>query len=504
MWDRFHIPAPPTRDPPRPPAPALDRFAEAMFTLGAQAFLAGRPAEAETLLCRSIGAGGNDFAALGVLGLIAVERKDFAAAEGWLRAALAINPDEPTTLNNLAEALRRSDQVDAAIPYYHMAFARAPDYAEAYDNLGCALNMAGRPADALPYHRRAIALKQDLVRAHDRLPVALPYRNRHEPALTELRHATAWDNDLAKLRLNEAYALLTLGRYALGWKGYEARWDTLVDGVPIARCHAEHPRWRGRDGLAGRTLLLHAEQGFGDTVQFVRYAPLPARRGARVVIEAQAPLVPLLRSLDGIAEVVPMGAELSAFDLQCPLLSLPLACGTTLATIPAEVPYLAPPTERLRIWRRRVGRRRIGLAWAGNAEYANDRNRSIPLSRLEPLLGRTDCELHVVQTPIRPADRVVLDRRPMVTDHSTALADFADTAALLSQMDLVISVDTAVAHLAGAMARPTWLLLPFSAEWRWLTQRTDSPWYPTLRLFRQPAPGDWDGVLAAVMRALDA
>ncbi len=507
MWDRFHPGAADAR-PAAPAAPALNRFAEAMFTLGAQAFLAGRPAEAETLLCRSIGAGGNDFAALGVLGLMAVERKDFAAAEGWLRAALAINPDEPTTLNNLAEALRRSDQVDAAIPYYHRAFALAPDYAEAYDNLGCALTMAGRPADALPYHRRAIALKNGHVKAHDRLPVALTHRNRHEQALTELRHPTAWDNDLAKLRLNEAYVLLTLGRYALGWKGYEARWDTLVDGVPIARRHAEHPRWRGRGELAGRTLLLHAEQGFGDTVQFVRYAPLLAHRGARVVIEAQAPLVPLLRSLQGVAEVVPMGAELSAFDLQCPLLSLPLACATTLATIPAEVPYLAPPAERVRIWRRRLGRRRvgcrrIGVAWAGNAEYANDRNRSMPLSRLEPLLARTDCELHVVQTPIRPADRAVLDLRPMVTDHSTALADFADTAALLSLMDLVISVDTAVAHLAGALARPTWLLLPFSAEWRWLTQRTDSPWYPTLRLFRQPSPGDWDGVLAAVTRALD-
>jgi Glycosyltransferase family 9 (heptosyltransferase) len=347
------------------------------------------------------------------------------------------------------------------------------------------------------------------VRTHDRPSVALPHRKRHEQAPTELRHPTAWDNDLAKLRLNEAYALLTLGRYALGWKGYEARWDTLVDGVPIVRRHAKHPRWRGRGGLAGRTLLLHAEQGFGDTVQFVRYAPLLARRGARVVIEAQAPLVPLLRSLQGVAEVVPMGAALSAFDLQCPLLSLPLACGTTLATIPADVPYLAPPAERVRIWRRRLGRRRVGcrrvgLAWAGNAEYANDRNRSMPLSRLESFLARTDCELHVVQTPIRPADRAVLDRRPMVTDHSAALADFADTAALLSLMDLVISVDTAVAHLAGALARPTWLLLPFSAEWRWLTQRTDSPWYPTLRLFRQPAPGDWDAVLAAVTHALDA
>ncbi len=509
MWDRFHPGAVGAR-PTAPAAPALNRFAEAMFTLGARAFLAGRPEETETLLRLSIGAGGNDFAALGVLGMIAVERKDFSAAEGWLRAALALNPDEPTTLNNLGEVLRRSDQVDAAIPCYQRALSVAPDYAEAYDNLGCALTMAGRPAEALAHHRRAVALKRDFTLAHDRLREALVGLNRHEEALASLRDATAWDNDLAKLRLNEAYALLALGRFLPGWKAYEARWDVLIDGgTPIARRHADRPRWHGRGRLAGRTVLLHAEQGFGDTLQFCRYAPKLVRDGARVIIEVQPSLVALLRSLRSVAQVVAMDAALPAFDLQCPLLSQPLACGTTLASIPAEVPYLAPPPKRVAVWRRRLGRRRagrrrIGVTWSGNSEHSNDRNRSIPLSRLEPLFSRGDCEIHVVQPQILPVERGVLDGLAQVTDHSAALADFADTAALLSLMDLVISVDTAVAHLAGALARPTWLLLPFSAEWRWLTERTDSPWYPTLRLFRQSAPGDWDGVLAAVMRALDA
>ena len=519
MWDRFHPGAAGAR-PAAPAAPPLNRFAELMFTFGAQAFLAGRPAETETLLRLSIGAGGNDFAALGVLGMLAVERKDFAAAEGWLRAALAINPDEPTTLNNLGEVLRRGDRFDAAIPCYQRALSIVPDYAEAYDNLGCALTMAGRPAEALEHHRRAVALKRDFTLARDRLRVPLVDLNRNEEALAALRNATAWDNDLAKLRMNEAYALLALGRFPLGWKAYEARWDVLIDGgTPIARRHTDHPRWRGNGRqaggrLAGRTLLLHAEQGFGDTLQFCRYAPKLARDGARVVVEVQPSLVQLLRSLNGVAQVVAMDEVLPEFDLQCPLLSLPLACGTTLATIPAEVPYLAPPPERVTAWRRRLGRRRagrrrIGIAWSGNPEHSNDRNRSIPFGRLEPLLSRTDCEFHVAQPLILPTERALLDGLPHVTDHgaaheSTALADFADTAALLSLMDLVISVDTAVAHVAGALARPTWLLLPFSAEWRWLTSRTDTPWYPTLRLFRQPAPGDWDGVVAAVMRALDA
>jgi tetratricopeptide (TPR) repeat protein len=530
VWDRFHPgAAAPQRDALA--VPALNRFAEAMFTLGAQAFLASRPAEAETLLRRSIGAGGNDFAALGLLGLMAIERKDFAAAEGWLRAALAINPDEPTTLNNLGEVLRRSDRFLAAMPCYERALSVAPDYAEAHDNLGCALTMAGRPAEALVHHRRAVALKRDFTLAHDRLRVALVDLNRHEEALIDLRNAAAWDNDLAKLRVNEAQALLALGRLPLGFKAYEARWDVLIDGgSPIAHRHADHPRWRGTGRqserqserqpgrqpggqpggrLAGRTLLLHAEQGFGDTLHFCRYVAKLARDGARVILEVQPSMVPLLRSLKGVAEVLPMDAALPVFDLQCPLLSLPLACGTTLATIPAEVPYLAPPPERVGIWRQRLGRRRagrqrVGIAWSGNPEHGNDRSRSIPLHWLEPLLARADCAFHVAQPRLVPAERAVLDGLPQVTDHSAALADFADTAALLSLMDLVISVDTAVAHLGGALARPTWLLLPFSAEWRWLTARADSPWYPTMRLFRQPAPGDWDAVIAAVIRALDA
>ena len=308
--------------------------------------------------------------------------------------------------------------------------------------------------------------------------------------------------------MNEAYILLALGRFALGWKAYEARWDTVIDGVPALRRHGDRPRLHRSTRLADKTLLLHAEQGFGDTLQFVRYAPMLTHAGARVIVEAQAPLVALLHSVPGVAQVVAIDEPLPAFDLQCPLLSLPLACGTTLASIPAEVPYLTPSPERIAAWRRRLGRRRAGrrriaIAWSGNPDHANDRNRSIPLRQVLSFLDRSDRELHVAQTQIRTADRSTLDQWPEVTDHSAALQDFADTAALLSLMDLVICVDTAVAHVAGAMARPTWLLLPFSAEWRWLVGRSDTPWYPTMRLFRQAAPGDWDSVLAAVAQALD-
>ena len=507
MWDRFHSGAAgaAAHETVTPP---LNPYAETLFTLGAQSFMANEAAQAETLLRMSLGASGKDFAALGLLALMAIERRDFAAAEGWLRAALAIEPDEPTTLNNLGEALRQLGQFDAAIACYRRAVALVPDYAEAWDNAGCALVMSGRPQEALPWHRRAIALKRDFALAHERLGIALVSLNRHEEGLRALRRVVTLDPDTAKARMNEACALLAMGRYELGWKAMEARWDIAAHRAPSVLRHADHRRWRGRGKLAGRTLLLHAEQGLGDTLQFVRYAPLLARRGATVIVEAQAPLTALLRGMAGVAAAVAIGEAVPPFDLQCPLMSLPLACRTTLASIPAEVPYLAAPADRLAAWQQRLGRhgrrRRIGLVWSGNPDHSHNHLRSIPLAVLLPLLVRPDCEFHVAQTQIGQADRAVLDANRQLVDHSARLADFADTAALLSLMDLVISVDTSVAHLAGALARPTWLLLPFSAEWRWLIGRQDSPWYPTMRLFRQPTPGAWDSVVGAVADALDA
>jgi tetratricopeptide (TPR) repeat protein len=443
--------------------------------------------------------------ALNNLGNLLNDRGLHQEAEDCCREAIRLRPNFPEPHSNLGNILRGMGRPKEAEAHCREALRLRPVHLSAQINLGATLRDQGRFRDAEACYREILARHPQHAETLNNLGSLLYDQGRPEEAELQFQAALKIKPGYVGAQVNLALTLLVMGRYEEGWRHYEWRWER--------RKHEQHrgfaqPLWDGGD-IGNQTLLIHAEQGFGDTLQFVRYAPLLARRGARVVIEAQAPLVPLLRGLQGVAEVVPMGAELSAFDLQCPLLSLPLACGTTLATIPAEVPYLVPPAERVRIWRQRLGRRRvgcrrIGVAWAGNAEYANDRNRSMPLGRLEPLLARTDCELHVVQTPIRPTDRAALDLRPMVTDHSTELADFADTAALLSLMDLVISVDTAVAHLAGALARPTWLLLPLSAEWRWLTQRNDSPWYPTLRLFRQPAPGDWDGVLAAVTRALDA
>jgi hypothetical protein len=259
--------------------------------------------------------------------------------------------------------------------------------------------------------------------------------------------------------------------------------------------------------LAGKRVLLAAERDMGDMLQFVRYARLLAARGAEVVLEAQAPLVPLLRAMRGVAEVTVQGAASPPADFVCPVMSLPLAFGTRLETVPAEVPYLAAPADRRAAWRERLGpaepgRRRLALCWSDDPEHPGDALRSVPLDLFRALLEWPGLAVHLVQTDIRDGDDDLAAAHPAVVDLRRELGDFADTAAVLEQMDLVVCVDAAVAHLAGALGRPLWLLLPHAADWRWLAERHDSPWYPTARLFRQPVPGDWAAVVEAVRTAL--
>ena len=300
----------------------------------------------------------------------------------------------------------------------------------------------------------------------------------------------------------EGLAHLALGDLPAGFRCFEARLD-LAHVTPLGASHRGLRRWRGED-LAGRTILLVGEQGLGDTVQFCRYAPMLARLGAHVVVEASVPVVTLLETLDGFAEIVHAGGALPDVDYYCPLMSLPLEFGTTLHTIPADVPYLAPTAERIAHMRGRVGdapRPRVGIAWSGNPKYANDKHRSVRLTLLEPLCAAAG-SLHVLQKDVRETDRAVLSSWANVYDHSEIIVDLAGTAAMASLMDVVISVDTSVAHVAGAIAHPVWLMLPFASDWRWLLNREDSPWYPTARLFRQRKLGDWEDVVERVTLAL--
>jgi hypothetical protein len=298
---------------------------------------------------------------------------------------------------------------------------------------------------------------------------------------------------------------LRLGQFAQGWSDYEWRWQQ-ASWAPQRRDFVA-PLWLDQEPLAGRTILLHAEQGFGDTLQFVRYAGLVADLGATVLLEVQAPLKSLLSGTAGVAHIFARGEPLPRFDLHCPLMSLPLAFGTALDTIPADVPYVIAPADRVAQWRARLGEPRslrVGVVWAGSAVHKNNHNRSIAFERFRSLLSAPGVAFVSLQQELGAAEAARLNGHANVIALGGELRDFADTAAVVSLLDVVVSADTAMVHLAGALGRPVWALLQFSPDFRWLLDRQDSPWYPTARLFRQPRFGDWESVLARVKDELEA
>jgi hypothetical protein len=309
--------------------------------------------------------------------------------------------------------------------------------------------------------------------------------------------------DFADAHYNEAHSRLLTGDLRRGFEKFEWRWE--IEPYAGFKREFAQPQWVGTEEIAGKTILLHAADGFGDTLHLCRYTPLVAAWGAHVILEVQKSLQELMGSLAGGAQVLARGDPLPEFDLQCPLLSLPRAFGTELATIPSATPYLFVPPPRADSWNARLGpphRPRIGLAWSGDPTHSNDRNRSIALDRLLPLVNGVDATFVSVQREVRPGDAAVLRSRSDILHFGAELKDFSDTAALISNLDLVVSVDTSVAHIAGALAKPVWILLTFLPDWRWLLDREDSPWYPTARLFRQDDTRRWDGVIPRVRAVL--
>ncbi len=427
--------------------------------------------------------------------------------------ALALKPDSAHGHYNRANVLQDLERNEEAVAHYDHALAADPEFAEAANNRGVSLMNLARPDAALISIERALALKPVYPFAVYNRGNALRDLGRHAEALESYAQAQQLAPGYARAYWNEALCRLMIGDFTEGWRKHEWRWQTDTFTSP-SRNFAQ-PLWLGQD-LDGATLLLHAEQGFGDTVQFCRYTEAVAARGARVVLEVQPALVALLGALPGVERIVAAGQALPPFDWQCPLLSLPLALGTTLDTIPPP-PVLPADAERVAFWADWLSAAassppvapraaaqvspRIGLAWSGNATHVNDKRRSLPLARMASVL---DPRLQFVslQKDLRDSDLPALAQHPQILDPRELLGDFADTAALLSTLDLVITVDTVVAHLAGALGKPVWLLLPYKADWRWLLGRNDSPWYPSLRLFRQPSPDGWDSVLAEVRRAL--
>ena len=418
-------------------------------------------------------------------------------------AGLALDPDNGELLNRRGVALLELSRPIEALQSFERLLAIDPDHLDALGNYGNALIKLNRPAEAIAAYDRALAVVPENAGLLTNRAVALRRLDRPQEALMSASRALVGNPNFAQARFVESVARLTLGDFAAGWRGYEARWS--VGLLASQRRGFAASQWSGREALDGKTILLHAEQGFGDTIQFVRYAALVAERGAaKVVIEVQRELVPLLTGLVGATTVLARGEPLPAFDLHCPLLSLPLAFATELGTIPARIPYLSAPQASIAVWRDRLPRRRplIGLAWSGDRIHDNDLNRSIPLETLAPLLDLADVAFVSLQHDIRERDVAVLAKLPNLQRLETPFSDFADTAAAISLVDAVISVDTAVAHVAGAIGKPLLLLLPFAADFRWLRERQDSPWYPTARLYRQPKFGDWDSVIAALRQDL--
>jgi tetratricopeptide (TPR) repeat protein len=410
--------------------------------------------------------------------------------------ALALFPSHPQARLNRGLALAGLGRHDEAIADFEAASATPPVNPAAHYNRGLSLFNLGRYAEAVTAYDRALSLAPDHVKALNNRGFALQALNRHNEALASYSKALELRKDFADAHFNQAISLLTIGDFRRGFEKYEWRWRRT--GMPAQRRSYGRALWLGEYPLRGRTILLHAEQGLGDTIQFARYITLLARGGARVALEVQPQLKALLGQIEGVAAVVGRGEPLPAFDVHCPLGSLPLAFKTEPATIPSMGSYLAADDTHLGKWRPRLealGRPRAAVAWSGNPEHMNDRNRSIPLSRLAPLWSAGTARFFAVQRELRSGDAELLAQEPRVTQIGTEVDDFADTAAVFALVDLVITVDTSVAHLAGAMGRPVWILLPFSPDWRWTLSGESSRWYPSARLFRQPSLGDWDSVI---------
>jgi tetratricopeptide (TPR) repeat protein len=418
-------------------------------------------------------------------------------------AALTARPDFVDAHCYRGNVLLSLGDVEAARRAYANALALQATLAEAHFNLGNLERACGNSEAALQSFDRAVGARPDFAEAWSNRGFVLRELSRLDAALQSYDRALAIKPDFPEVQWNRATLLLLLGRFDEGWAAHECRWRIDAGPNKAALRRFATPPWLGTESVEGRTLLLWSEQGLGDAIHFARYAALVAARGARVILEVPAPLCGLLAHVEGVSAVRAMGSGLPDHDAHCPLHSLPLALGTRLGTIPCAARYVQSEPDKVARWKARLGTRtrpRIGLCWSGNPRHVNDRLRSVPLADIVAHLP-SHLDYVCVQRDVSDADRELLGAR-RIADYSGDLGDFTDTAALCECLDIVVSVDTSVAHLAGALGLNTWILLPRNPDWRWLTERTDSPWYPSVRLFRQARPGGWHEVLERVAAEL--
>ena len=435
-------------------------------------------------------------------GVALQELKHFEEAIASYDKAISIKPDYADAYSNRGNALKELKRLDEALTSYDKAIAIKPDHADAYNNRGLALRELKYFEEAIASYDKAISIKPDYVEAYTSRGVALQELGRLDEALTSYDKAIAIKPDYTDAHWNLSLCNLLGGNFKDGWQGYEWGWKANPRGT---KRHFTEPVWLGAESLKDKAILLRAEQGFGDTIQFCRYVSLVAKLGAKVILEVQRPLLKLLSNLEGVSKIVANGDELSEFDYQCPLMSLPLAFKTELHTIPSVSQHIFSDIEKIAKWQAILGNKtkpRVGIVWSGSSIHKNDHNRSLTLSQLISHFP-SHCQYISLQKEVSEIDKDFLAKHPEINHFGDTLHDFSETAALCELMDVVISVDTSVAHLAGTLRKTTWILLPYSPDWRWLLDRSDSPWYLSVTLYRQEKINDWDDVLERVKADLN-
>ena len=429
---------------------------------------------------------------------------DFERALRLYEQAIALSPEHAEAHYRRGNALKSLGRLQAAVASYDLAIETRPDYAYAYCNRGVVQQALGLKVEALLSYSRAIEFDPRDAVPHYNRALLLQDDSRWEEALAAYDRAIAINPEFADAQYNRALALLFLGDFERGWRSYEWRWKNAQRLIIGEVRDFSQPLWLGEASIAGKRILLHSEAGLGDTLQFCRYAPLAAALGATVYIEVPAALVRILANLEGVEQPIAKGSSLPNFDYHCPLMSLPLAFKTTLQTIPNTAKYLNSDQTKVADWQERLRGRvrpRVGLVWSGNRNNTIDPRRTVRLADLAAQLPR-NLQYFSLQKDVRPEDQPAIAANPFITAFDSTL-DFVETAALCECMDVVVTVDTSVAHLSAALGRRTWILLPFTPDWRWMREREDSPWYPSVKLYRQRVAGDWDEVftrLAADLR----
>jgi tetratricopeptide (TPR) repeat protein len=476
-------------------------YAEAHSNRGTALLDLKRPAEALASCDKAIALKPDYAEAHSNRGNALVDLKRPAEALASYDKAIALKPDYAEAHSNRGNALRDMKCPEDAVASYDKAIALKPDLMEAHSNRGNALKDLKRSEEALASYDKAIALGPNYAEAHSNRGSTLLDLRRPKEALASCDKAIALKPDYAEAHWNQGLCLSLLGCFKQGWLQYEWRKKCKE---PLGVRFYPQPLWLGEGNIAGKTLFIYWEQGFGDTIQFSRYAKLAEARGANVIMSVQQPLVRLLKQISPTIRIIGPNAVPAEFDYHCPLLSLPLAFGTTLETIPAEHQYIKVDDELRVGWSGNLppkAKPRIGVAWSGHGALKNDYNRSMEVEQFLRIVS-FDADWICLQKEIGENDFPALRQDGRIAFFGDALRDFSDTAALLDLMDLVITIDTSIAHLAGAMGKPVWVLLPFNPDWRWLLDRNDSPWYPSAKLFRQPQMGSWAAVVDQVKNEL--